>query len=71
MRRAFGYDLLNCPSCGGKMVLLACIMQRAVITKILSHIGLPTEPPRPAKARVHRCRKRTSITLLEALGRLE
>jgi hypothetical protein len=51
MRRAFGYDLLNCPSCGGRMVLLACIMQRAVITKILSHLGLPTEPPRPAKAR--------------------
>jgi hypothetical protein len=51
MRRAFGYDLLHCPSCGGKMVLLACIMQRALITKILSHLGLPMEAPRPAKAR--------------------
>jgi hypothetical protein len=51
MRRAFGYDLLHCPSCGGKMALLACIMQRAAITKILGHLGLPTEPSRPAKAR--------------------
>jgi uncharacterized protein YbaR (Trm112 family) len=24
MRRAFGYDLLACPNCGGKMRLLAC-----------------------------------------------
>ena len=51
MGRAFGYQLLHCASCGGKTVLLACIMQRAAITKILSHLGLPTEPPRTAKAR--------------------
>lgn len=51
MRRAFGYDLLSCPKCGGKMVLLACIMERAVIAKILKHLGLPSEPPRLAKAR--------------------
>ncbi len=51
MRRAFGYDLLNCGKCGGKMALLACIMQRAVISKILNHLGLPSESPRPAKAR--------------------
>jgi hypothetical protein len=28
MRRAFGYDLLACPSCGGKMVYLSCVLQR-------------------------------------------
>jgi hypothetical protein len=51
MRRAFGYDLLDCSQCGGKMVLLACITQRAVIAKVLRHLGLPSEPPRPAQAR--------------------
>jgi predicted kinase len=36
MRRAFGYHLLACPRCGGKMVLLGCILQREVIAKILA-----------------------------------
>ena len=27
MRRAFGYDLLACPRCGGSMALLACILE--------------------------------------------
>ena len=51
MRRAFGYDLLSCGKCGGRMVLIACILQRAVVAKILKHLGLASEPPRPAKAR--------------------
>jgi hypothetical protein len=36
MRRAFGYELLACPNCGGKMVLLGCILQHEVIAKILA-----------------------------------
>jgi hypothetical protein len=36
MRRAFGYDLLACPHCGEKMMLLGCILQREVIAKILA-----------------------------------
>jgi hypothetical protein len=33
------------------MRLLAVILDRAVIRKILSHIGLPSEPPTHAAAR--------------------
>ena len=51
MRRAFGYDLLSCPNCGGKMQLLACIMERGAIRKILTHLGLPPDPPALARAR--------------------
>ena len=51
MRRAFGYDLLTCPRCGGKMALLACILDRAVIARVLGHLRLPTEPPVLAPAR--------------------
>ena len=51
MRRAFDFDLLSCPRCAGKMVLLACILERAVIRKILAHLGLPTELPKLAPAR--------------------
>jgi hypothetical protein len=43
MRRAFGYDLLSCPNCGAKMELLAVILERTAIRKVLSHLGLPTE----------------------------
>jgi hypothetical protein len=39
MRRAFGYDLLACPSCGGKMVYLSCVLRRDVIAKILARAG--------------------------------
>jgi hypothetical protein len=51
MQRAFGYDLLGCPHCGGKMKLIAVILERAAIRKILTHIGLPDEPPALAPAR--------------------
>jgi len=51
MRRAFGYDLLRCPNCGGTMRLLACILERTVIRKILTHLGLPSDPPALARAR--------------------
>jgi len=51
MRRSFGFDVLSCADCGGKMRLLAVILDRAAIRKILSHIGLPSEPATPAAAR--------------------
>jgi hypothetical protein len=51
MRRSFGFDVLSCADCGGKMRLLAVILDLSVIRKVLSHIGLPSEPPTPAAAR--------------------
>jgi hypothetical protein len=51
MRRSFGFDVLSCDRCGGKLRLLAVILERAVIRKILSHIGMPSEPPTPTVAR--------------------
>jgi hypothetical protein len=52
MQRAFGFDVLACPRCGGRMRLVALIERAAVIARILRHLGLPTEipPPRPARA---------------------
>jgi hypothetical protein len=51
MRRAFGYDLLTCPRCGGKMELLACILDSASIRRTLGHLRLPEDPPSLAPAR--------------------
>jgi hypothetical protein len=52
MRRTFGYDVMACLHCGGRMKLIAMIEDPVVIAKILNHLGLPTEPPvaKPARA---------------------
>jgi hypothetical protein len=52
MRRTFGFDVLACPRCGGRLRLVALIEDAAVIARILRHFGLPgTIPsPRPARA---------------------
>ena len=50
MRRAFALDVMACPRCGGRMVLLATIEEAAVITRILTHLGLPLESDEPAPA---------------------
>ena len=52
MKRVFLVDVLRCPHCGGPRRLLAFILKPSVIERILSHLGLPTEPPKlhPARA---------------------
>ena len=52
MRRSFGFDVLACTRCGGRMRLVALIDQPPVIQHILRHLGLPTEihEPRPTRA---------------------
>jgi hypothetical protein len=51
LRRTFDIDVLACPRCGGRLVLIALIEQPEVIARILGHLGLPSELPRPAPAR--------------------
>lgn len=52
VRRAFEFDVLACPRCGGRLRLLALVEQAAVIERILRHLDLPTAVPqaRPARA---------------------
>lgn len=51
MRRVFGFDVLACTRCGGRMRLLAMIEQGDVIRRILGHLGLPIELPKPRPSR--------------------
>jgi hypothetical protein len=51
IKRVFLEDVLSCPRCGGVMKLLAVIMDRQTVKKILDHCGLPSAPPRPRRAR--------------------
>ena len=51
MRRSFGFDVLACPRCGGRLRLIALIEEASVIDRILRHLGLPIEIPEPRPAR--------------------
>ncbi len=51
LSRVFKEDLGACEKCGGKMRFVACIDDRKVIHRILSHLDLPTEMPPKAPAR--------------------
>jgi hypothetical protein len=51
MRRAFDTDVLACPKCGGRMVLLATIEDPAVIRRILTHLGLSLDSGDPLPER--------------------
>jgi hypothetical protein len=51
MRRSFGVDTLACPSCGGRLRLIALIDEASVIERILRHLRLPSEVPTPRPGR--------------------
>ena len=51
LSRVFPDDLGACSRCGSPLRLISCIDDPAAIAKILRHLGLPIEPPRPAPAR--------------------
>jgi hypothetical protein len=51
MKRVFAIDVLVCPHCGGPRKLIALLTDGLVVRKILTHLGLSTEPPALAPAR--------------------
>ena len=47
----------HCPNCGGgELNIIAAILERPVIEKILTHLGLDPQPPRPGAGRARRGR---------------
>jgi hypothetical protein len=40
LSRVFKVDVLKCENCGGRMTVLAFVTGRAVVNKILEHLGL-------------------------------
>ncbi|MBI5533109.1 MAG: hypothetical protein HY898_10355 [Deltaproteobacteria bacterium] len=51
LKRVHDIDALECPRCGGRLRMIALIMQRDVVHRILASLGLPCEPPVIARAR--------------------
>ena len=51
LARIFECLPLRCPRCGQPMRIIAFILDRPVIERILTHLELPTEPPAVLPAR--------------------
>ena len=52
LKRVFGIDMHTCPNCGGgELKIIAAILERPVIEKILTHLGLDPQPPPRGRAR--------------------
>jgi hypothetical protein len=51
LMRVFSVDALRCPRCATPMVVLALISDPPVVARILTHLGLPAEPPAIAQLR--------------------
>jgi hypothetical protein len=52
LKRVFDIDLQHCPNCGGgELKIIAAILERPVIEKVLTHLGLDPQPPPKSRAR--------------------
>ncbi len=52
LKRVFDIDMQHCPNCGGgELKIIAAILERPVIEKILTHLGLDPQPPPKGGAR--------------------
>jgi hypothetical protein len=52
VERVFDIDMRHCPNCGGgELKVIAAILERPVIEKILTHLGLDPLPSPKAPAR--------------------
>jgi hypothetical protein len=52
LKRVFDIDIQHCPNCGGgELKIIAAILERPVIEKILTHLGLDPQPPPRGRAR--------------------
>jgi len=50
-KRVFEIDLEHCSNCSGEFKIIAAILERPVIEKILAHLGLEPQPPPKGRAR--------------------
>jgi hypothetical protein len=52
LKTVFDIDMQHCPNCGaGELKIIAAILERPVIEKILAHLGLDPQPPPKSRAR--------------------
>ena len=57
LKRVFEIDLEHCPNCGGKLKIIAAIVEAPVIERFLTHLGLQARGASAGTgARVHAAR---------------
>jgi len=47
----FEIDIEQCPRCGGRLKIIAAIVDPQVIAQILTHVGFPARAPPRSPAR--------------------
>ena len=45
LKRVFDIDIEYCPRCGGRLQIIAAIVDPRVLAKILTHLHLPARAP--------------------------
>ena len=52
LKSVLDIDMQQCPNCGGgELRIIAAVLERPVIEKILTHLGLDPQPPPRGRAR--------------------
>jgi len=51
LKRVFDIDIERCPRCGGRLKIIAALVDPQVIVQILTHLGLPARAPPRSPAR--------------------
>ena len=52
LKRVFEIDIERYPHCGGNMKIIAALLEKTAITKILDHLGLPARAPPRSPAQI-------------------
>ena len=52
LARIFSIDISVCPKCNGEMRIISAILNRTVITEILTHLNLAARPPPVSPPRI-------------------
>ena len=53
LARVYKIDVTKCVACGGEMVIVAAVTERAAITRYLSHVGIAVRPPPRGPPRIN------------------
>jgi hypothetical protein len=51
LQRTYGFDAMRCPKCAARLRVMATLIEPAIVKKILSHLGVRTDPLPRARAR--------------------
>ena len=65
LKRVFDIDIESCPRCGGRLRIIAPIVDPQVMVKILTHLSLPARAPTPNTGV-----NAGNLSVVEAQGRL-